>query len=255
MLNLLSNAIKYNRHGGAVMVEARPAEANFVRITVQDTGPGLRPDQVARLFQPFNRLGQEGGTEEGTGIGLVVTKRLVELMGGRIGATSSVGVGSVFWFELPAAEATHVTLAPAAVPLPTPKPGATHTLLYVEDNPANLRLVEEIVRHRPDLDLISAPDAHTGIELAKARLPDAILMDLNLPGMSGTDAFRELRANPRTTRIPVLALTANAMPRDVEQGLALGFFRYLTKPINIDEFTEAVNTALAQADAQRGEPA
>ena len=253
LLNLLSNAVKYNREAGAVVVDCSAAGADRIRITVQDTGHGLRADQLESLFQPFNRLGQENGSEEGTGIGLVVTRRLVELMGGEIGVTSSVGVGTVFWIELVLTEPLASAL-PAGAPLaplraePAPEPLATHTLLYVEDNPANLKLVEEIVRFRPDLRLLSAPDGHLGIALAKAHLPDVILMDLNLPCVSGTDALKEIKSDPRTAHIPVIALTANAMPRDIERGLANGFYRYLTKPINIVEFTEAIDSTLALVD-------
>ncbi|MGW8394668.1 ATP-binding protein [Pseudoduganella sp. HUAS MS19] len=248
LLNLLSNAIKYNRDGGAVVVDCSPSGPNLVRVSVQDTGMGLRPEQVKQLFQPFNRLGQESGAEEGTGIGLVVTKRLVELMGGTIGVTSSQGVGSMFWIELESTEPT-----PSRIDASAERPAHPHrhaegepaTVLYVEDNPANLKLVEEIISFRPDLKLISAPDGHLGIELARAHQPDIILMDINLPGLNGIDAVKLLATDPRTAHIPVIALTANAMPRDVEKGLAAGFFRYLIKPINIDEFTEAINSTMA----------
>jgi signal transduction histidine kinase/AmiR/NasT family two-component response regulator len=257
LLNLLSNAIKYNRDMGAVVVDASQAGPGRIRLSVQDTGLGLRPDQIDALFQPFNRLGQENGTEEGTGIGLVVTRRLVELMGGAIGVSSSVGVGSVFWIELEVTAPLASALAAGALPAPADKaeaaalPASTHTLLYVEDNPANLKLVEEIVRFRPDLRLLSAPDGHLGITLAQAHLPDIILMDLNLPCVSGTDALKELRRDPRTAHIPIIALTANAMPRDIERGLASGFFRYLTKPINIDEFSAAIDSTLAHVASER----
>jgi CheY-like chemotaxis protein len=229
-----------------------------VRLSVQDTGLGLRADQVDALFQPFNRLGQENGSEEGTGIGLVVTRRLVELMGGAIGVSSSVGVGTVFWIELTLTEPVPSVLPSGTVLTLERKeaqpPGSTHTLLYVEDNPANLRLVQEIIAFRPDLRLLAAHDAHLGIEMAKAHSPDLILMDINLPGMSGTDALAELRRDPRTSHIPVLALTANAMPRDIEKGLHAGFDRYLTKPINIEEFNQAIAGTLAMIDALRAGP-
>jgi len=204
------------------------------------------------LFQPFNRLGQEAGAEEGSGIGLVVTKRLVELMGGTIGVTSSPGVGSMFWVELKTTEPVPV---PAALVPAAPAPGVAGpardsvTLLYVEDNPANLKLVQEIIRFRPELRLLSAPDGQLGLELARAHLPDVILLDINLPGMNGFDVLRQLRSDPRTAGIPAIALTANAMPRDVERGIAAGFFRYLIKPINIDEFTEAINSTIDMAGA------
>ena len=250
LLNLLSNAVKYNRESGAVVLTCEQTAPSRLRLSVQDTGQGLSAEQVASLFQPFNRLGQEGGSQEGTGIGLVVTKRLVELMGGQIGVSSSPGVGSVFWIELP-------TTAPLASALPeggqevqaaapaAPMEGEPHLLLYVEDNPANLRLIEEIVRFRADLRLLSAPDGHLGLQLARAHRPEVILMDLNLPGMSGIEVLRQLRTDPETAAIPVIALTANAMPRDIERGRAAGFHRYLTKPIDIDKFTEAIDSTLA----------
>ena len=255
MLNLLSNAVKYNREEGAVVVTCEQPSTRRLRLSVQDTGHGLNPEQLASLFQPFNRLGQEGGVQEGTGIGLVVTKRLVELMGGQIGVTSSPGVGSVFWIELDstaplksalgAVAAEHGPAAPGA-PEAAPDEGEPHLLLYVEDNPANLRLVEEIVGFRQDLRLLAAPDGHLGLQLARAHSPEIILMDLNLPGMSGFEVLKQLRADAETAAIPVIALTANAMPRDIERGMAAGFHRYLTKPIDIDKFTEAINSTLAQ---------
>jgi signal transduction histidine kinase/CheY-like chemotaxis protein len=256
LLNLLSNAVKYNREMGAVVLDCKAVSPQRVRLSIQDTGHGLRPDQVSALFQPFNRLGQENGSEEGTGIGLVVTRRLVELMGGAIGVTSSVGVGTVFWIELDVTEPVPSMLSDAvrAIGRKDSHPGsASHTLLYVEDNPANLKLVKEIVGFRPELRLLAAPDAHLGIEMAKAHQPHLILMDINLPGMNGLDALRELRRDPRTSHIPVLALTANAMPRDVEKGIDAGFFRYLTKPINIDEFNEAIDSTLAMIDSLRAD--
>ena len=254
LLNLLSNAVKYNREGGAVIVDcARPASQRL-RLSVQDTGMGLSPEQVAGLFQPFNRLGQEGGTQEGTGIGLVVTRRLVELMGGEIGVTSSPGVGSVFWIELDVASvAGTAPAAPAARPRAAQAaddaadagaPARQHTVLYVEDNPANLRLVQEIVRFRPDLRLVSAPDGHFGLSLARSQRPDVILMDLNLPGLSGLEVLAQLRREPETARIPAIAVSANAMPADIERALAAGFARYLTKPIDIGQFNEAIDAML-----------
>ena len=259
LLNLLSNAVKYNREAGAVVLGCEQVGPTRIRLSVQDTGAGLDAEQVASLFQPFNRLGQEGGQQEGTGIGLVVTKRLVELMGGEIGVTSSPGVGSVFWIEL----ATTAPLAPRAPegadeqPMDVealPSEGEPHLILYVEDNPANLRLVEEIVRFRQDLRLLSAPDGHMGLSLARAHQPEIILMDLNLPGMSGIEVLRQLRADPLTSNIPVIALTANAMQRDIERGQAAGFNRYLTKPIDIDRFTEAINSTLAQLRSAQAAP-
>jgi signal transduction histidine kinase/ActR/RegA family two-component response regulator len=252
LLNLLSNAVKYNRERGTVVVECTALADEQVRISVQDTGSGLRPQQLALLFQPFNRLGQEAGNVEGTGIGLVVTKRLVELMGGRIHASSSAGIGSVFTIELRAAHEM-----PASAPntghgelrsgLAADDQDDTPLLLYVEDNPANLQLVSEIVALRGDVRQMSAPDAQLGIELARAHRPQIILMDINLPGLNGKDALGVLQADPVTAHIPVIALTANAMAGDVARGIAAGFFRYVTKPIAIDQLNKAIDDALARA--------
>ncbi len=253
VINLLSNAIKYNRVGGSVEVSCRATSAQRLRISIQDTGEGLSSDKLAQLFHPFNRLGQEGGAEEGTGIGLVVSKRLVELMGGEIGAQSSVGVGSVFWFELNTAQGPpaieHTGLGFLA-PMSVPEGASIHTLLCVEDNPANLLLVEKLLERRPDIRLLSARDGSRGVEVARAALPELILMDINLPGISGFDAMKILRDDPATAHIPVIALSANAMQRDIEKGLAAGFFRYLTKPIKVGDFMDTLDDALAFAQTQ-----
>ena len=249
LINLLSNAIKYNQTNGAVAVECAVSAPTRVRISVRDTGAGLPPDMLNQLFQPFNRLGQERSTEEGTGIGLVMSKRLVEMMGGLIGVESTVGVGSVFWFELNSTSEPQLELdtsRPAAIaPAQARHLGAPlRTLLYVEDNPANLKLVEQLIARRPDMRLLSARDGNTGIELARANLPEVILMDINLPGISGIEALSILRGDPATSHIPVVALSANAMPRDIEKGLQAGFFRYLTKPIRVNEFMDTLELAL-----------
>jgi len=255
-VNLLSNAIKYNRVGGLVEVRCSVAASGRIRISFQDTGEGLTPDKLAQLFQPFNRLGQEAGVEEGTGIGLVVSQRLATLMGGAIGAESTVGVGSLFWVELDSTAAVQLArgaIESAAAPAPKTAEGASiRTVLCVEDNPANLLLVAKLLARRPDIRLLSARDGRSGIEIAHASLPEVILMDINLPGMSGIAALGILAADPATARIPVVALSANAMPRDIEKGLEAGFFRYLTKPIKVAEFMDTLDAALAAA-AARGE--
>ncbi|MFZ6730564.1 PAS domain-containing hybrid sensor histidine kinase/response regulator [Undibacterium sp. Ji42W] len=254
MVNLLSNAIKYNQQEGSVTVEYVVRAENRIRISVRDVGKGLSPDQVGQLFQPFNRLGQDAGNEEGTGIGLVVTKQLVELMGGVIGVESNVGVGSVFWVELslasaPALHEDGLADIPTGQFIAQPSEGASpkRSLLYVEDNPANLALVEQLIARRSDLRLLTAVDAHLGIATAQSSKPDVILMDINLPGLSGFGALKILANDPLTAHIPVMALSANAMPRDIEKGLDAGFFRYLTKPIKVNEFMDALDLALHHA--------
>ena len=249
LINLLSNAIKYNRKDGAVAVMCAPSSAGHIRVSVQDSGAGLPPEKLAQLFQSFNRLGQEGSAEEGTGIGLVVTKRLVEVMGGSIGVESTVGLGSTFWVDLIADTAAPRLAQNGSEPMAVQEPLTTssarlRTGLYVEDNPANLRLVVQIIARRPTMRLLSARNGSLGIELARATRPDVILMDINLPGMSGIKAMQILRADNLTAHIPVVALSANAMPRDIERGLQAGFFRYLTKPLKVDEFLETLDVAL-----------
>jgi PAS domain S-box-containing protein len=251
MVNLLSNAIKYNRPQGRVEVKCTAQGPGRIRIAIKDTGMGLRPELKSQLFQPFNRLGQEGGPEEGTGLGLALSKRLVELMGGTIGVESTVGGGSEFWFELiravtpqPAAGNTALTkIEPQVMGTAAPR-----TLLYVEDNPANLALVEQIIADYPHLRLMSVPNGELGVELARTFLPDIILMDVSLPGISGIDAMRILRQKPETARIPVIGVSANAMTRDIEHGLEAGFFRYLTKPFKISELKKALDDALIFSD-------
>ncbi|HAT30736.1 MAG TPA: hybrid sensor histidine kinase/response regulator [Janthinobacterium sp.] len=253
LVNLLSNAIKYNREHGSVTLECPPTGSGRVRICVRDTGAGLDASQLEAIFQSFNRLGREGSNEEGTGLGLVLSKRLAEAMHADIGVSSEVGVGSVFWVEFALCEAVQARAEkplppPPAAPLALlPRARARPALLYVEDNPMNLHLVEELIRLRADLDLdlLAAMDGHAGIELARLHHPRVILMDINLPGMDGFETLRMLRSDPNTADIPVIAVTASAMPSDIRRGLAAGFFDYLTKPIDIARFTKAIDGALA----------
>ena len=252
IINLLSNAIKYNRKGGSVILEHSQSSDDMMRFSVRDTGEGLSAEQLGQLFQPFNRLGQEANNQEGTGIGLVVSKRLVESMGGVIGVQSTVGVGSVFWFELKRTDEPVSNLADSAImvteTLQYEDSERLQTLLYVEDNPANLMLVENIISRRPNLRFLSAADAIQGIEMAHTHQPDVILMDINLPGISGLIALKILRESPITASIPVVALSANAIPRDIEKGLDAGFFHYLTKPLRINEFLKTLDIALEYAN-------
>ncbi|MEP6773104.1 MAG: ATP-binding protein [Polaromonas sp.] len=256
LINLLSNAIKYNTERGSVTLQCTDITPERIRISVRDTGEGLAADQISQLFQPFNRLGQQATAEQGTGIGLVMTKRLVELMGGVIDVESVPGQGSMFWIEMNLTSEQQLSeqladLAPALQAKGPTDPQA-RTVLYVEDNPANLMLVEDLIARRPDLRLLSARDGISGIAIARASLPDFILMDINLPGISGITALKILSEDPLTAHIPVVALSANAMPRDIEKGLEAGFFRYLTKPIKISAFMETLDLALAFSKIKPG---
>lgn len=251
-INLLSNAIKYNRKAGRVDVSVELQDDNKYRIYVKDTGQGIPKEKQVKLFEPFNRLGAEGGTIEGTGIGLTITRRIVELMGGTVDVESEVGQGSCFWIELPRVE---VELSQASISdeqiahFYSEVDGGIigeSTILYIEDNPANLRLVERIISGVDNLKLITANEPELGINLAISTEPSLILLDINLPGMSGYDVLKFLRKQPAFQNTPILALTANAMPRDIERGLKSGFDDYLTKPIQVSVFLERIHHWLAK---------
>ncbi len=237
LLNLLSNAVKYNREGGQVRLTAHVAENGRVHIAVRDTGPGIAADKLPLLFQPFNRLGQEGSNIEGTGIGLTITRRLIELMGGTVGVESAPGEGSTFWVELAAATETKVSAdgtargkTPAATVI-----GQGATLLAIDDNPTNLKLLAQMIgRVCPQAHLITAHNAELGLELARARHPDLILLDIGMPGMDGLELLALMKADERLESIPAIAVTAHAMPHDIERGRAAGFADYLTKPLDFD---------------------
>ena len=252
LINLLSNAIKYNREQGTVEVKCTTTSPERIRISFKDTGAGLPPEKLTQLFQPFNRLGQESRAGEGTGIGLVMSKRVVELMEGAIGVESTVGVGSVFWIELLLTTAPTFLVASSesttAIQARIPTAARLRTLLYVEDNPANLTLVEQLIARRSDIRLLTAVNGTLGIEIARASQPEVILMDINLPGISGIEALKILREDPATAHIPVVALSANAMQRDTKKGMEAGFFYYLTKPIKVNEFMDALDGALEFAE-------
>jgi signal transduction histidine kinase/ActR/RegA family two-component response regulator len=256
-INLLSNAIKYNKAQGTVVVETTVSAPERIRIGFTDTGAGLTPDKLAQLFQPFNRLGQEAGGVAGTGIGLIVTKRLTEMMGGVLGVESTPGAGSVFWCELNSTAAPQLEIQSGeakAFVRPQLQAGTPpRTLLYVEDNPANMELVEQLIARCPDIRMMTAVTGTLGIELARTAQPTVILMDINLPGISGIKALKILSEDPLTAHIPVVALSANAMPRDIANGLEAGFFRYLTKPIKVKDFMDTLNVALEFAEKPDGQ--
>jgi CheY-like chemotaxis protein len=253
-INLLTNAIKYNRPQGSVEVLCSIRPHMRVRVSIRDTGLGLRPDQQGQLFQAFNRLGQESGGVEGTGIGLVVAKQLVELMGGTIGVQSTVGEGSVFWVELDTVDGPQASLdcgdLNPDLPAVTWAKGE-RSLLYVEDNPANMQLMEQIIERQPNIRLLKASTGHAAIEMARSALPDVILLDINLPGISGFEILKLLREDALTAHIPALAISANAMESDIKRGQKAGFLHYLTKPIKVDELLLAVNTALETSEKSR----
>lgn len=259
IINLLTNAIKYNRIDGSVVLACIVTTPGRIRICIEDSGEGLCQAELDQLFQPFNRLGREMSNEEGTGIGLVTAKRLIELMDGTIGVESTVGQGSVFWVEMNLTNERQGLIEDtqaeahtfeATTPEDLLNVGQLQSVLYVEDNPANLMLVEELIERRPDICLLSATDANRGIEIARNSLPSMILMDINLPGISGVQALRILREDPATAHIPVVALSGNAIPRDIKKGLEAGFFRYLTKPINVREFFTTLDETLEFAKAK-----
>jgi PAS domain S-box-containing protein len=233
LLNLLSNAIKYNRRGGMVRVQVQVQDLFSVRICVHDTGIGIAPQHLSQLFQPFSRI--SGTAVEGTGIGLSISQRLVGMMGGRIGVESKLAVGSEFWIELPLDHLAEPVPAPALLPLRSPlQPYSRRVrVLYVEDNAANLKLVEQIVQRHPGIELLMAPSGGLGLDLARSHSPDLLLLDIHLPDVDGYVVLERLRADPLTRKIPVVAVTAQAMPDDVKRVMAAGFDDYLTKPLDL----------------------
>jgi PAS domain S-box-containing protein len=246
LLNLLSNAVKYNRTGGDIRVTVQNAAPAMLRISVTDTGAGIAPAQLAELFQPFNRLGAEFGSIEGTGIGLTITRRLVDLMGGEVGVDSQLGVGTTFWIDLPQDTCeTDVDLASLYPSLPPDTVAQRYCVLCIDDNPVNLKLVAQAMGLRPHIDLLTAHTPELGLALAQAHLPDLVLLDINMPGMDGYQVLQVLQADARLQAIPAIAISANAMPRDLERGMAAGFTDYLTKPLDIGPFLRAVDRCLA----------
>jgi len=248
LLNLFSNAVKYNRENGTISVQIDDAREGSVRITVTDTGHGIAHDKLGELFKPFSRLGAENSEIEGTGIGLVVCKDLIERMGGVVGVDSTVDTGSSFWFELPRAEGHDddegTVVENLAIRAADQAPDRNGTLLYVEDNPDNLKLMEKIVSRVDGLSMISAHNGELGIELARAKDPDVIILDINLPGMNGDELLGRLRQNGRFSETPILALSAAATQADIKKGLNAGFVQYLTKPIIVPDVVDAIKRAL-----------
>jgi PAS domain S-box-containing protein len=254
VLNLVSNGIKYNRRNGSVAIEARRVD-DWCEIAIVDTGVGLTPEQIDRIFEPFSRVAAHRDEIEGTGIGLTITRKLVALMGGAIGVESQPGQGSRFWVRIPLFQGApgRVTASPGVQAAATGRPvggGHQQTVLYVEDNPANLALVEYVLRQRrPHLRLLSAHTGELGISLAETQRPDLVILDISLPGMDGYQVLDVLRNTTATRDTPIFALSANAMQRDIEKGLAAGFDDYLTKPIDVTRLLGTIDTLLERRAA------
>ena len=251
LLNLLSNAVNYNRDGGSVHVTCMAVNEERMRVSVTDTGPGIPKSFIGQLFDPFTRLAQESNRVEGTGIGLTIAKRLVGLMGGTIGVESEEGAGSTFWIELKIASGAPIrpqrTAPDRRLRLPPEIKGAR--VICVEDNQTNADLMAEVVASIGGIDLLLASDADTAIQLAIDTRPDLILMDINLPGKSGTEALAQLRSDPRTRAVPVVAITADALPESVNAGIRAGFALYLTKPLDIGIVKETIIRFLGKGPA------
>lgn len=248
LLNFLSNAVKYNVEGGTVTVSWRPIGHGRIRVSVTDTGPGIDPQALDRIFTPFERLGsvRKAG---GTGLGLALSKRMVEAMGGVIGVDSLVGSGSTFWIDLP--EASHPVLE--AAPRDAETGRASGTILYIEDNHANVTLVQQLLRGRP-IAVVGAMQAESGIDLAVRRKPDLILLDQHLPDLDAGAVIGRLRSSPDTRDIPIVILSADASPEGYEELLEAGARAYLTKPIDVDRFVRLIDEALAPTPDRPDEP-
>jgi len=248
LLNLLSNGVKYNRESGKLTVSLE-STVNHMFFRISDTGKGIAEDKLQYLFEPFNRLGQESGDVEGTGIGLTITRHIVHLMNGEIGVESQVDVGSTFWIKIPLSTENKTAEIEEKENMekdndPQNIQEKKFKVLYVEDNPINLKLVEKIFQKFPQITLMSAPTGPLGLEFALGTRFDLIILDINLPGLNGFEIMEQLKHHEETKGIPVMALSANAMQKDIDQGIAAGFFKYITKPININKLVEAVNEAL-----------
>lgn len=256
MINLLTNAVKYNKPGGTVTLDSSQADDSSILVNVTDDGPGIPQNKIAKVFTPFDRLGAETSSIQGTGIGLTITKRLVELMNGRIEVTSEWKKGSCFSVHLPLTKSCQEIIAGASTGdggQETPVPKGEFTILYIEDNPANRQLVLFILARRPNFKLVMAENGEEGIDMACRIQPDIILMDISLPDMSGYDALAHLHTLPETHHIPVVALSANALPFDIKKGMKAGFTNYLTKPVNVNELFQTLDKILTSTENKKHE--
>lgn len=250
LLNLLSNAVKYNREQGRIDVGCQKSWGNRFRISIADTGPGIQDNELKNLFDPFNRLYLQTYAVEGSGIGLALSKQLIELMHGRIGVESEYGEGSTFWIELnistehPEASQHFTTYEDDY------GASARSTLLYVEDSPTHMNLVKDILETMPGIRFIGANTPMLGLELARTHKPDVVLLDICLPGMDGYEFFEHLQKQKASMHIPVIGLSASALSEEIEKGLRLGFRRYLTKPIDIIELKKAIKEVLRDSEVR-----
>jgi PAS domain S-box-containing protein len=252
LINLISNGVKYNKPGGSVTLTAKEVSTLWLEIQVSDTGYGIKPEMAEHLFEPFNRLGMEVKGIEGTGIGLSIAKKLVEQMGGKIGYTSQLNKGSIFWFRIPInriletyddtsynKEENHLKKE-----FTIEKTQNVYKILYVEDNSVNMMLMKRVIEKIPNMEMIAAVDGNEGLSIAMEELPDMILLDLLLPDINGFEVLKILQNNPNTNTIPIVALSANAMPEDIKKGKDAGFIEYLTKPIDINKLQSMLKKIL-----------
>lgn len=243
LLNLLSNAIKYNRPAGRISIYCIRQETHL-RIAVQDTGQGIEPSQISRVFVPFDRLGAEKTEIEGTGVGLALCKRLIEVMGGEIGVESSLGVGSTFWIDLPLSQSPsdRVDAMAPSLMIPTALTDAQWSILYIEDNLSNVELLTRLLKQRPAICLLTAMHGNLGVELARQHHPDLILLDLDLPESDSESVLRRLRHDPDTMNIPIVIVSADATPGQIKRFLDAGAQNYLTKPLDLSNFMRIVDS-------------
>ncbi len=249
LLNLISNALKYNHDGGQVTLFCEEKREGILRINIRDTGPGIAPDNLHRIFEPFERLDADARGVEGSGVGLALSKALIEAMGGVLGVDSQVGAGSTFWIELaiidpPSASDAAQHMQQKTLAQPDLDNSQTATVLYIEDNVANFRLVEVALSRRPHIQLITAMEGQLGIELALRHQPDVILLDIHLPVLMGDKVLARLRSQPETQHIPIVVVSADATQSKIDKLLAAGAHSYLTKPFNIKELLRTVDSLL-----------
>jgi CheY-like chemotaxis protein/anti-sigma regulatory factor (Ser/Thr protein kinase) len=252
LLNLITNAIKYNSESGTVTISAEEIEGHRLRIRVRDTGPGIRTEYRDKLFTPFERLGAEQTTVEGTGLGLALSKRLLEMMGGSIGVENNPDCGCTFWMDLPLVNDPVEQVGAAMLDLPAApvsSPGARERIvLYVEDNLSNIALIEHIMVHRPHVRLVAAMQGRLGLDLAREHRPDLILLDLHLPDISGEEVLHGLRQVAELKDIPVIVISADATRGRIERLTTMGVLDYLPKPLDIKRFLELLDACLKEKD-------